>query len=78
MNTTRFEDSLENILKYPKDCKIEFTQSKTFVIVRLNKFAEFGVESISQWTINFPSNDELRIVNSFKNKNEEKVKIKVY
>ena len=53
------------------------TQSKTFVIIRLNKVVEFGVESISQWTINFPSNDELRIVNSFKNKSEEKVKIKV-
>ncbi len=73
----RFEDSLENILKYPKDCKIEFTENKTYVIIRLNKVVEFGVKSISQWTVNFPSNDELRIVNTFKNKSEKKVKIKV-
>ena len=73
----RFEESLENIIKYPKDCKIEFSENKTYAIIRMNKVVEFGVKSISQWRVNYPSNDELRIINSFKNKSKKRVKIKV-
>ena len=43
----------------------------------MNKVVEFGVKSISQWRVNYPSNDELRIINSFKNKSKKRVKIKV-
>ena len=70
----RFKQSFEKILRYPNDCKLTFLQTNTFVIIRNNKVCEFGIKGASQWTVNFPSNDELRIVNSYKNKalNESK------
>tara|TARA_Y100000385_G_scaffold219692_1_gene229187 strand:- start:326 stop:1102 length:777 start_codon:yes stop_codon:yes gene_type:complete len=76
-NTTynlRFHESFENILRYPFDCKLVFMDSKTYVIFKNNKVCEFGVESISQWVVNYPSNDEIRIVNTLKNRLGNKVK----
>tara|TARA_B100000900_G_C20558912_1_gene708011 strand:- start:502 stop:1278 length:777 start_codon:yes stop_codon:yes gene_type:complete len=70
----RFQESYENILRYPFNCKLVFTDSKTYVIIKNNKVCEFGVESISKWIVNYPSNDEIRIVNTFKNRISNKVK----
>jgi DNA polymerase-3 subunit epsilon len=74
----RFKQSFEQILRYPMDCKITFLETATFVIIKNNQVCEFGVNNISHWKVSFPSNDELRIVNTFKNKtlnNSSKLKI---
>ena len=76
-NTTynlRFQESLENILRYPLDCKLTFHDCKTYVVIKNNKVCQYGVESISEWIVDYPSNDEIRIVNTFKNKSGNKVK----
>ena len=70
----RFKESVENILLYPNDCKLVFADSNTYVIIKDNKVYEFGVESISKWVVNYPSRDEVRIVNTFKNKLSKRVK----
>ena len=70
----RFQKSFENILSYPMDCKLVFMDSKTYVIIKNNKVSEFGVQSISRWLVKFPSNDEIRIVNTFKNRIRNRVK----
>ena len=74
----RFQHSFNQILRYPLDCKLSFMETNTYVVIRNNKVCEFGVLNNSQWQVDFPSNDELRIVNTFKNKaiiNSEKFKI---
>ena len=43
------------------------------MIIKNNKVCEYGVESISKWIVDYPSNDEIRIVNTFKNKSGNKV-----
>ena len=66
----RFKQSFEKILRFP-DCKLSFENTKTFVVIRNNKVCEFGVTNTSRWIVNFPSNDELRIVNTYKNRHSE-------
>ena len=70
----RFKESFENILLYPNDCKLVFVNSKTYVIIKNNEVCEFGVEPISKWVIKYPSRDEIRIINTFKNRLGERVK----
>tara|TARA_B100000886_G_C20385572_1_gene475857 strand:+ start:119 stop:895 length:777 start_codon:yes stop_codon:yes gene_type:complete len=70
----RFKESVENILLYPNDCKLVFMDSNTYVIIKDNMVYEFGVESISKWVVNYPSKDEVRIVNTFKNRLSRRVK----
>lgn len=70
----RFKESFENILLYPNDCKLVFVNSKTYVIIKNNEVCEFGVESVSKWVIKYPSRDEIRIINTFKNRLGERVK----
>lgn len=70
----RFQECIDDILRYPLDCKLLFNDSKTYVIIKNNKVCEFGVESISNWVVKYPSNDEIRIVNTFKNRLTNNVK----
>ena len=49
-----------------------------YVIIKNNSVFEFGVESISKWVVKYPSNDEMRIVNRFKNRHADNVKQIIY
>lgn len=64
----RFNLSLNQILRHPIDCKLIFPNTSSFVIIRNNRVSEYGVIGKSHRYINFPSYDELKIVNTFKNK----------
>ena len=64
----RFNRSFNEILRYPNDCKLFFLKTNTFIVIKNNKVCEYGVKNCSHWKVQFQSNDELRIVNTYKNK----------
>ena len=67
---SRFDNSNAQILRYPNDCKLIFTFNdiQTYVTIENNKVSNFGVNGKTHYKIEYFSNDELRIVNTFKNK----------
>ena len=67
---SRYELSYSKIFNNPKDCCLTFNIEgvKTYVKIENNKVVKFGVKDKSTYSIDFPSNDEIRIVNMYKNK----------
>ena len=73
----RFELSYSQIFNYPKDCCLTFDVDgvKTNVYIKNNNVVRFGVKGKSTYSIDFPSNDEIRIVNVYKNRFSTNLKI---
>ena len=67
---SRYESSYSQIFNNPKDCCLTFNIEgvKTYVNIENNKVVKFGVKGKSAYSIDFPSNDEIRIVNMYKNR----------
>lgn len=67
---SRYESSYSQIFNNPKDCCLSFNIKgvKTYVNIKNNKVVRFGVKGKSAYSIDFPSNDEIRIVNMYKNR----------
>ena len=67
---TRFESSYSQIFNNPIDCCLTFNIDgvKTYVNIENNKLVKFGVKGKSTYSIDFPSYDEIKIVNLYKNR----------
>ena len=64
---TRFKNSISEIYSIPKNCKLVFNDNKfsTFINIKNKSVKSFGVKNHSFFTINHPSNDEIKIINSY-------------
>ena len=74
---SRYESSYSQIFNNPKDCCLTFNIEgvKTYVNIENNKVVKFGVKGKSAYSIDFPSSDEIRIVNMYKNRFSKNFKI---
>lgn len=66
----RFSMALAAIHQLPKHCLLEFKQnaSTTFVEIENHRVTAFGVKTVSHHAVAFPSNDELKIVQTYAKK----------
>lgn len=64
----RFEQSLSKIFSFPVNCKLIFKEltNTTFVTIKNNRVTAFGVQKKSDYKIEFPSIDELKIAFRYK------------
>ena len=64
----RFEQSLSKIFSFPVNCKLIFKEptNSTFVTIKNNRVTAFGVQKKSDYKIEFPSIDELKIAFRYK------------
>ena len=63
----RFEKSISEIYNIPKNCKLVFHDDKfsTFINIKNKSVSSFGVKNYSFFKINYPSNDEIKIITSY-------------
>jgi DNA polymerase-3 subunit epsilon len=66
----RFSLALAAIHQLPRHCLLEFQQkaSTTFVEIENHRVKAYGVKTISHHAVAFPSNDELKIVQTYAKK----------
>ena len=63
----RFQKSLSEIYRIPKNCKLIFHDDKfsTFINIKNKSVQSFGVKNYSFFEIKHPSNDEIKIINFY-------------
>ena len=63
----RFQKSISEIYSIPKNCKLIYHYDKfsTFINIKNKSVKSFGVKNHSFFKINHPSNDEIKIINSY-------------
>lgn len=63
----RFKKSISSITKIPRNCRLIFNESNfsTFVNIKNKTVKSFGVTNQSFFEVNYPSNDDIRIVSMY-------------